>query len=124
MPDPIEDFWAGYSPQAAEIGRALRAMVRATIPQAHEILVARDNYIGYCVGESPRNSVCHLCPVRDYVRLGFWYGGRLADPAHRLEGTGKRLRHVKVRTLAAAHDPALPALVAAAWAEALTHVQP
>jgi hypothetical protein len=38
-------------------------MVRATIPQAHEILVARDNYIGYCVGASPRNSVCYLCPV-------------------------------------------------------------
>ncbi len=124
MPDPVENFWAGYAPHAAEIGRALRAMVRATLPEAHEIVVARHNHINYCVGASPRNSVCYLCPVRDYVRLGFWFGGRLADPAHLLEGTGKRLRHVNVHTLAAAHDPSLAALVAAAWAEALTHVQP
>jgi hypothetical protein len=30
--------------------------------------------------------------MRDYVRLGFMFGGYLEDPNQMLEGTGKRLR--------------------------------
>ena len=54
--------------------------------------------------------------MKEYVRLGFYYGGELADPAHLLVGEGKRLRHVKVRMLAEAGQPALEQLVRAAWA--------
>jgi hypothetical protein len=53
--------------------------------------------------------------MHDYVRYGFMYGGYLDDPHRLLEGTGKRMRHVKVRSLAAASDRALRGLVEAAW---------
>ena len=45
------------------------------------------------------------------------------DPDHMLVGTGKRLRHVKVRTAQDASNPALQHLVEAAWADALTHMK-
>jgi hypothetical protein len=51
------------------------------------------------------------------------YGGGLPDPERMLEGTGKWLRHVKVRTVKAAGDPALERLVEAAWTDAITHMK-
>ena len=55
-------------------------------------------------------------PIRGYVNLGFYQGAELADPKRLLEGTGKGLRHVKIRTLADANRPPVRALVAAALA--------
>lgn len=118
MPDPIDEFFVDYLPEVQAISRTLRAMVRAGIPQALELLHASQNHVGYSHAASPRDTICYICPMRDYVRLGFMYGGHLADPEQVLEGTGKRLRHVKVRTLEAAHGPALAQFIAAAWAEA------
>jgi hypothetical protein len=33
---------------------------------------------------------------RDHVNVGFFFGAFLQDPARLLEGTGKRMRHVKL----------------------------
>jgi hypothetical protein len=48
--------------------------------------------------------------------LGFYRGVELADPARLLEGTGKKMRHKKIRTLADVANPALHDLVVAAAA--------
>jgi hypothetical protein len=61
--------------------------------------------------------------MKDYVRLGFMFGSQLVDFERLLEGTGKRLRHIKVRTIQSAEDPALRLLVKAAWEDALTHMK-
>ena len=117
MVDPIEQFLAGYPPDVQAISRQLRAMVKSHMPErAKEVLFASQNHIGYSLSESMRDRICYICPMKDYVRLGFMFGGYLADPDQMLEGTGKRLRHVKVRTLEAASHPALERLVEAAWA--------
>jgi hypothetical protein len=62
--------------------------------------------------------VIYICPMKDNVRLGFMWGGQLPDPEAILEGEGKRLRHIKVRTMTEAGRPALKRLVRAAWAHA------
>jgi hypothetical protein len=119
MPDAIDEFLAGYPPAMQAVGQELRAMMRAAMPpQAHEILYAEQNHIGYTVTESMRGGIGYICPMQEYVRLGFYYGGALDDPEHLLEGTGKRMRHVKVRSLAEAQRPAIRHLVTAAWAQA------
>ncbi|HTT14511.1 MAG TPA: DUF1801 domain-containing protein [Thermoplasmata archaeon] len=46
-----------------------------------------------------------------HVGIEFWRGSSLADPDHLLEGTGKNLRHVKIRTLAEARSPKLMRLL-------------
>lgn len=123
MPDPVEEFFAGYSPDIQAISRALRAIVKDRMPQALEVLHASQNHVGYTHPASARDTICYICPMKDYVRLGFMYGGYLADPAQALEGAGKRLRHVKVRTLQAAGDPTLEQLVEAAWTETETRLK-
>ena len=46
---------------------------------------------------STTTGVCSLAAARDHVSLGFARGAELADHEHRLEGTGKGMRHVKFR---------------------------
>ena len=123
MLDPIETFFAGYPPPVQAISRTLRAMVQSAMPQANERLFARHSHIGYLFSESIRDSICYICPMKDYARLGFMYGTHLDDPHQLLIGEGKRLRHVKVRTIEEATNPELKRLVEAAWADALTHMR-
>ena len=110
--------------QIQAISRALRALTRAVTTEATEILRASENHIAYCLGPSLRARVTYICPMPAYVRLGFDYGGSLEDPDALLQGAGKRMRHVKVATPAAAENPALARLLAAAWQDAATRLRP
>jgi hypothetical protein len=49
-----------------------------------------------------------------HVGIEFWRGSTLPDPAGIVEGTGKNLRHVKLRTIEDARSRALRELVRAA----------
>ena len=60
---------------------------------------------------------CYVLPYERWVNLGFYQGALLPDPTGLLEGTGARLRHVKVRSLEAAEVPAVRALIEAALTE-------
>ena len=51
----------------------------------------------------------------DHVNVGFFFGALLKDPAHLLEGTGKRGRHVKLRPGRQVDSAALAQLVDAAY---------
>ena len=46
-----------------------------------------------CVGDA---SFGYVNTFKDHVNVGFFLGALLEDPAHLLEGTGKRGRHVKL----------------------------
>jgi hypothetical protein len=46
-----------------------------------------------------RSNVCYLMATDEYVTLGFFNGARLGNPDGRIEGTGKSMRHVKIRAL-------------------------
>jgi hypothetical protein len=46
-----------------------------------------------------------------HVGVEFWRGASLTDPHGLLAGTGKNLRHVKLRTVAEARAPAFAALI-------------
>jgi hypothetical protein len=43
-------------------------------------------------------NVCSIMPYPDHINLVFFRGAELADPDELLEGTGKGMRHVKIRT--------------------------
>src|SRR4051794_22209647 len=54
---------------------------------------------------------------KDHVNVGFFFGALLKDPAHLLEGTGKRGRHVKLWPAREVDAAALAQLVAAAYVD-------
>ena len=54
-----------------------------------------------------------------HVNVGFFFGAVLEDPAGLLEGTGKRMRHVKLRWGQPVDVAALTELVASAYQDIL-----
>ena len=84
--------------------RAL-VMIRKETP---ELKVERHWGIDWCVG---RDLVCAVGAFTQHVGVQFWRGSTIPDPGHLLEGTGKNLRHVKLRTLGEADSPRLAGLV-------------
>jgi hypothetical protein len=108
----------GVEPGLAAIARRLRAMIRDVDANAVETVRLGDHAATYGVGpKKMTDGYAYIMPMRGYVNLGFYQGAVLADPKQLLEGTGKGLRHVKIRTLAEADRPAVRALVAAALAQ-------
>ena len=67
-----------------------------------------------CVGDVPFG---YVNVFRAHVNVGFYLGADLADPAGLLEGSGRRMRQVKLRPDADVNEAALSALVQAAYAE-------
>ncbi|MEO6005060.1 MAG: DUF1801 domain-containing protein [Opitutus sp.] len=54
---------------------------------------------------------------RDYVNVGFFRGAELADPNGLLEGTGKLMRHVKLRPGVDVDAAALTQLIETAYVD-------
>ncbi len=55
----------------------------------------------------------YIMPQKDRVNLEFLFGVDLPDPDGFMEGTGKKLRHVKVYDMETAESPAIQALLEA-----------
>jgi len=67
-----------------------------------------------CVGDA---AFGYVGVFKDHVNVGFFFGALLNDPAHLLEGTGKRGRHVKLRPGHMVDADALARLVEAAYVD-------
>jgi|SRR5581483_3996651 hypothetical protein len=65
-----------------------------------------------CLGDAPFG---YVNVFRAHVNVGFFHGAALRDPARLLQGTGKSMRHVKLRPGMDANDEALRSLIEAAW---------
>jgi hypothetical protein len=99
---------------AATLG-AIRALVAALHPDAVEVAATRERSVWWGWGPGKmKDGYVYAMPHKDHVNLGFFRGVDLPDPENRLEGTGKALRHVKIRDEAAVADAAIRALVIAA----------
>ena len=103
--NPVDRYIAGLKPPVRGIAEALRRTIRAAAPELEETL--KWDAPTY-VGKAP---VCYIAGYLDHVNLGFHRGAELRDPKGLLEGTGKRLRHVKVRSEADANSASVVALV-------------
>jgi hypothetical protein len=116
--DANVEFLSRYPEEIQAIANALRTVVKGGARGVQEVLYARQQHWGYSFSGRYSEQMVYVLPMKDYVRLGFYWGGFLPDPKNLLVGEGKRLRHVKLYHLAEARDPAVKALVKAAWADA------
>jgi hypothetical protein len=100
-PPPSEELirqLAEYELKLGEIALALREMVLEAAPAAVETL-----FRGYALAliysftGKWTDGFCHVVVYSKHVNLGFNRGAELDDPDHVLAGSGKRIRHIKVR---------------------------
>jgi hypothetical protein len=89
---PVDGYLHKKNPALAEVARGLRQLVKKTVPKSREVL----NPWGLPTFEW-RGAVCYFMVGKKHVTFGFPRGAELPDPAELLEGTGKSLRHVKLR---------------------------
>src|SRR5216683_7354483 len=113
MVDVVEEFLSGYPDQIQKITEEVRHMARRVMPRAHEFLYY--DAVNYSLSDSPLERICYISPAQTQVTLGFLFGASLGDQHHLLQGIGKRARHIKIRTLEEARNPALKELVKVAW---------
>jgi len=92
-----------------KVARALRNFVKGIVPGVKET----ENAWGIPTFEAP-NPFCFYMAGKNHVTFGFHFGTSLKDPELLLEGTGKNIRHVKLRTMADLEQKGLPGLVLAA----------
>ncbi len=116
--NPTVDQWLErLPPELQKITRELIDVARKNMPNVQEFIY--HDAAGYSVNNSPFDRICYIAPQKKgYVNFGFFFGAGLPDPQKLLTGEGKRLRHVKIRSVDEAKNPALAQLIAATWKEA------
>ena len=114
----FEQTIEGSISEVQAIARRLRDLIIKIYPEVVEVPWPHQKTIGYGVGPKKMSEhFCYLAPQRDRVNLGFFHGANLADPEGLLEGTGKKLRHLKVGDLEQTGSSSLEELIRASLEE-------
>lgn len=111
--DPSIQEWAGRQDAAlAAIAMRWFDVMRNCGDDVREIL--HDGHPTACVGDA---AFGYVNAFREHVNVGFFHGADLIDPSSLLEGSGKAMRHVKLRPDADVDATALRLLIREAYAE-------
>ena len=109
--DPAIDTWMQErSGPLGSIARQWFEVMRNSGDDVRELL--HDGHPTTCVGDA---AFGYVNAFTHHVNVGFFLGPELEDPEHLLEGTGKFMRHVKLRPGQTVDSMALQRLVAAAY---------
>lgn len=105
----IEQALQGKSESLRETVQALRELVKKLVPDATETVnswnIPTFEYNG---------PLCYYSVASKHITFGFLQGAHLEDPTGLLEGTGKNLRHVKLKRVEDVHNKSLAALIKSA----------
>ena len=114
----FDEFMERPVPELRPIAERLREIVVEIDPHTVEVVRLGDRAANYGVGPNKMSEgYSYILPHKNWVNLGFYKGVDLPDPAGLMEGTGKKLRHVKVRSLEDAERSEIRALLKEALAE-------
>ncbi|HXJ07630.1 MAG TPA: DUF1801 domain-containing protein [Candidatus Acidoferrum sp.] len=97
------------NPALQKVVRGLRSLVKAAVPGTKITL----NSWGIPTFET-KDPFCFYMAGKNHITFGFHYGTSLNDPEGLLEGTGKNIRHVKLRAVQDLEQKGLKNLVLAA----------
>jgi hypothetical protein len=111
--DPAVARWFGEQPdELSAIARSWFEVMRACGPDVRELL--HDDQPTACVGDA---AFAYVDAFTAHVNVGFFRGAESPDPEGLLEGTGKFMRHVKLRPGADIDANALTKLIHTAYVD-------
>jgi hypothetical protein len=109
--DPSIDAWMRDHPgELGAIAQHWFTVIRNCGPDVRELL--HDGHPTACVGTA---AFAYVNAFRAHVDVGFFCGAELPDPSGLLEGTGKFMRHVKLRPGRSPDASAVATLIEAAY---------
>jgi len=117
--DPAIEAWMKqHTSELGAIAKKWFEAMRNCGDEVRELL--HDGCPTACLGDAP---FAYVNVFTSHVNVGFFQGASLPDPAHLLQGTGKYMRHVKLKPGAPTSAAALNALIDAAYADIKARVE-
>jgi len=100
------DKYVNKAGKVPGVAKAVRALVKKTVAGCQE-------YVNpWKIPTFDLNGpLCFYMTAKEHVVFGFMRGAMLRDPQKLLEGTGKYLRHVKLRSVADVRQPGVRSLL-------------
>jgi len=117
--DPAIDAWMkGRAGTLGVIAQRWFEAMRECGDEVRELL--HDGCPVACLGDVPFG---YVNVFTSHVNVGFFHGAVLPDPERLLQGTGKFMRHVKLRPGMAINELALGRLIDVAWSDIKARVE-
>jgi hypothetical protein len=117
--DPAIDEW--FDTHKGELGSIAHKwfeLMRSCGDEVREIF--HDGCPNACFGDVP---FAYVNIFTSHVNVGFFQGASLPDPAHILQGEGKRMRHIKLKPDTATNAAAIGQLIEIAYADIKARVE-
>ena len=117
--DPAIDAWLKqHTGELGAIAKKWFEVMRNCGDEVRELL--HDGCPTACLGDVPFG---YVNVFTSHVNVGFFQGASLPDPAHLLQGTGKFMRHVKLKPGTPTNAATLNALIEAAYSDIKSRVE-
>src|SRR5580698_6478590 len=117
--DPAIDAWMKtHAGELVAIAHQWFEVMRKCGDEVRELL--HDGCPVACLGDAPFG---YVNAFTSHVNVGFFHGAALRDPARLLQGTGKFMRHVKLRAGVPTNEAALTKLIEAAYTDIKSRVE-
>lgn len=97
-PETWDENLAAHTPEVQAAARALEALIREELPDVVVRYDPGNGLLAFGRSMKMRDLLFALIPHAGWVNLQLADGALLPNPDGLIEGTGKRIRHVKVRS--------------------------
>lgn len=117
--DPAIDAWLNtHKGELGAMARQWFEVMRACGDEVRELM--HDGCPTACLGDA---AFGYVNIFTSHVNVGFFQGASLPDPARLLQGSGKFMRHVKLKPGVAINSAALRTLIEAAYSDIKARVE-
>lgn len=104
----VDEYIAGLPKWQQEVVGSLRGLIKETEPEAQEAVKW-----SHPVFEL-NGPFAYVHAYKNHINFGFWRGVDLADPKGLLDGSGEKMRHVKLTSLKDVDEQAFRSFVESA----------
>lgn len=114
----VKEWMRTHAGELGEIAEHWFEVMRGCGDDVRELL--HDGHPTACAGDA---AFAYVDAFKAHVNVGFYRGSELPDPDGLLEGTGKFMRHVKLRPDCDIDSTTLQRLIESAYADMRTRVE-
>ena len=111
---PVAALTEKYDPRIGQLAEELLAFLRRELPGIQEETDIPANMIALSYSSGYKGMICTVIFSKKELKLGFYKGAELPDPAGLLGGTGKVHRYAVIRESEDIDTPALRNLLTGA----------
>jgi hypothetical protein len=117
--DPAVDAWLNaHHGELGDLARQWFELMRKCGDEVRELV--HDGCPVACLGDAP---FAYVNVFTSHMNVGFFHGAALPDPARLLQGTGKFMRHVKLRPGTPTDAASLNKLIQVAYTDIKARVE-